>query len=274
MSKRYRLSDRTAVITGAGSGIGRALAHSLARRGCHLALADVNASGLKQTARELSSDALIVSQHVIDVADKGAAAALRAQVEQAHPRVDVLINNAGVAVGGSFDQVTPEDFEWLFEVNFLGLVRITREFLPLLRARDEARIVNVSSVFGLVAPPGQTAYSASKFAVRGFSESLRHELEGSNVGLTVVHPGGVATQIAANARVSDKLDADEIARRRRSFQKHLRLAPGQASEVIVDAIERRMGRVLIGDDAKLLALLQRLAPVSYWKLVGRLVGTP
>lgn len=274
MAERYRLSDRTAVITGAASGIGRALAHSLARRGCHLALADVNPTGLEQTARELASDALIVSQHVIDVADKGAPAALRAQVEQAYPRVDLLINNAGVAVGGSFDQVTPEDFEWLFEVNFLGLVRITREFLPLLRARDEARIVNVSSVFGLVAPPGQAAYSASKFAVRGFSESLRHELDGSNVGLTVVHPGGVATQIAANARVSDKLDADEIARRRRSFQKHLRLAPGQASEAIVDAIERRMGRVLIGDDAKLLALLQRLAPVSYWKLIGRLVGTP
>ena len=186
--------------------------------------------------------------------------------------MDVLVNNAGVAVGGTFEQVSEEDFEWLFEINFWGVVRMTRAFLPLLRASGDARIVNLSSVFGLVAPPEQVAYAASKFAVRGFSEALRHELEGSGVGVTVVHPGGVATSIAEKARVPAGVSEEEIARRRENFRKLLRLPPEVAGETIVRGIERRQTRMLVGSDAKTISLIARLLPVSYWKLLARPMG--
>ena len=269
MPDRMRLRDRTAVVTGAASGIGRAIAVSLARRGCHLALADVNEAGLAETARLVRSASLLVSEHRLDVSDRDAVAGFPAAVASEHPRIDLLVNNAGVAVGGTFEQVSEADFEWLFSINFWGVVRMTRAFLPTLRRSDDARIVNLSSVFGLVAPPGQAAYVASKFAVRGFSESLRHELEGSTVGVTVVHPGGVATSIAKNARVPGGSDAEEVARRRAAFDKHLRLPPEIAGETIVRGVEARQPRVLVGKDAVALALVERVAPVSYWKLLGR-----
>jgi NAD(P)-dependent dehydrogenase (short-subunit alcohol dehydrogenase family) len=279
------LANRTAVITGAASGIGRGIAVSLARRGCNLALADVNDAGLSETARMAESaqvdstnraaprSALRISQHHLDVADRGAVAAFPAAVLAAHPGVDVLVNNAGVAVGGTFEAVSEEDFEWLFEINFWGVVRMTRAFLPLLRKSDDARVVNLSSLFGLISPPGQTAYSASKFAVRAFSHSLRHELAGSKVGVTVVHPGGVATSIADNARVPKDMPPEEIARRRALAKKALRMPPETAGEIIVKGIERRSSRVLVGNDARFLALLERLAPVSYWKIFSRLLPT-
>lgn len=269
MPERMRLEDRHAVITGAASGIGRAIAVSLARRGCHLALSDVNEVGLAETARLVRRDGLSVSEHRLDVADRTAVAAFPSKVAAEHPRVDLLVNNAGVAVGGNFDQVSEEDFEWLFEINFWGVVRMTRAFLPALRASDEARIVNLSSVFGLVAPPGQTAYAASKFAVRGFSESLRHELEGSNVGVTVVHPGGVATAIADSARVPSGADSADVERRRAAMKKHLTLAPETAGETIVRGVEARRSRVLVGNDALALSVLARALPVAYWKVLGR-----
>jgi NAD(P)-dependent dehydrogenase (short-subunit alcohol dehydrogenase family) len=267
-----RLRDRTAVITGAASGIGRAVAASLARRGCHLALADVNEAGLAETARLVRSDSLLVSEHRLDVADPEAIAKFPAEVESTHPRVDLLVNNAGVALGGTFEDVSQADFEWLISINFLGVVRMTRAFLPALHKSGDARIVNLSSVFGLVAPPGQAAYVASKFAVRGFSESLRHELAGSAVGVTVVHPGGVATSIARNARAPAGVDADEIARRRASFDKRLRLPAEVAGETIVRGVEERKPRVLVGRDAIALSVIERVAPVSYWKLLGRVLG--
>ncbi|APR77563.1 Short-chain dehydrogenase/reductase SDR [Minicystis rosea] len=269
MRDGMRLHDRTAVITGAASGIGRAIAVSLARRGCHLALADVNEAGLAETARIVRSTSLLVSEHRLDVSDPQAVAKFPAAVAEAHPRIDLLVNNAGVAVGGTFEQVSEADFEWLFSINFWGVVRMTRAFLPALRRSDDARIVNLSSVFGIVAPPGQAAYVASKFAVRGFSESLRHELEGSTVGVTVVHPGGVATSIAKSARVPTGFDSAEVERRRAGFEKHLRLPPDVAGETIVRGVEARKPRVLVGNDAIALSLVERVAPVSYWKLLGR-----
>lgn len=268
MSGGMRLAGRTAVVTGAASGIGRAVAASLARRGCHLALADVNEAGLAETAALVRAPGLRTSIHRLDVADRAAVSAFPAQVAAEHGGVDVLVNNAGVAVGGSFEQVSEADFEWLFEINFWGVVRMTRAFLPLLRASDDARLVNVSSVFGLVAPAGQVAYAASKFAVRGFSEALRHELEGSGVGVTVVHPGGVATQIANSARVPAGVPEEEVARRRARTNRLLRMPPEKAGEIIVRGIEQRKSRVLVGGDAVALATLARLAPVSYWKLVA------
>jgi short-subunit dehydrogenase len=263
-----RLEGRTAVVTGAASGIGRAVALSLARRRCHLALADLNEAGLAETAEPARRDGVRVTCHRLDVAERAAVAAFPARVAAEHTGVDVLVNNAGVAVGGTFEQVSEEDFEWLFGINFWGVVRMTRAFLPLLRASDDARVVNISSVFGIIAPPGQAAYAASKFAVRGFSEALRHELRGTTVGVTVVHPGGVATSIAENARVPACVSAEEVARRRERYRKFLRLPPAVAGEAIVRGVERRRARVLVGSDAKALSLIARLLPASYWKALA------
>lgn len=267
--QKMRLRDRTAIVTGAASGIGRAIAQSLARRGCHLALADIDEAGLAETAKLVARPELLISQHKLDVSDREAIARFPDEVAKEHPRVDLLFNNAGVAVGGTFEQLSEEDFDWLFSINFYGVVRMTRAFLPVLHRSDDARIVNVSSLFGLIAVPGQTAYAASKFAVRGFSESLRHELEGSTVGVSVVHPGGVATAIAKNARTGTSLAKEEIERRRAEFQKLLRLAPEIAGETIVRGVEARAPRILVGNDAKALALVERVMPVSYWSLLRR-----
>jgi short-subunit dehydrogenase len=211
------------------------------------------------------------SQHRIDVADRAAVAELPNLVAAEHPGVDLLVNNAGVAIGGTFEQVSEEDFDWLFEINFCGLVRMTRAFLPLLRLSGDASIVNLSSAYGLVAPPEQVAYAASKFAVRGFSEALRHELAGSSVSVSVVHPGGVNTSIAEKARVPAGVSEAEIARRHERYRKLLRLAPEIAGETIVRGVERRQPRILIGSDAKVISLIARLLPVSYWKLLARLM---
>jgi NAD(P)-dependent dehydrogenase (short-subunit alcohol dehydrogenase family) len=263
------LKNRVAVLTGAGSGIGRAMAQALSRRGCQMALADVNPKGLRETAEMVEAEGGRVSQHVLDVASREQVAALPAAVMQAHGRADILINNAGVAVGGTFEQVSETDFDWLMEINFHGVVRMTRAFMPLLRASDQARIVNISSVFGLISPPGQTAYSASKFAVRGFSNALRHELAGSKVGVTVAHPGGVATAIARNARIPAGAAAAEVKEHLDLAEKMLRMPATKAGEIIVTAIERERERVLVGLDAKVLSVLERLSPVHYWRLLGR-----
>ena len=262
-----QLKDKTSVVTGAGSGIGRAIAGSLARRGCHLALVDIDASGLEGTAGLVQSSGVRMSTHKLDVAERAGVSALPCDVAAAHASVDLLINNAGVALGGTFEQVTEEQFEWLFDINFWGVVRMTRAFLPLLRKSSDARIVNLSSVFGIVAPPGQAAYAASKFAVRGFSEALRHELSGSTVGVTVVHPGGVATNIADKARNAPTLSSEEIEQMRAWNQKHLRQSPEVAGEAIVRGIERRADRILVGFDAAVISAIARLMPASYNKLL-------
>ena len=262
------LKDRVAVITGAGSGIGRATALSLARRGCHLALADINEAGLAQTQALALSAGVRATRHRLDVASREGVAALPAEILTAYGRVDLLVNNAGVALGGTFEQLSEADFDWLMEINFHGVVRMTRAFLPLLRASDDARIVNVSSVFGLISPPGQCAYAASKFAVRGFSNALRLELADTRVGVSVVHPGGVATAIARNARVSQDVPAEEMRRRLQLAEKLLRLPPEKAGEIIVRGIEKRRARILVGRDAVIISLIERLLPVNYWRVLG------
>ena len=267
---RFELRDRTAVVTGAASGIGRAVARSLAARGCHVALADIDEAGLEETAR-LIGNAVRVTRHRLDVADRAAIAAFPEAIAAAHGGVDILVNNAGVALGGTFEQAREADFDWLMDINFYGVVRMTRAFLPLLKARESARLVNVSSLFGLIAPPGQTAYAAAKFGVRGFSEALRHELAaaGSGVGVTVVHPGGIRTGIARNARVADTTPAAVREKQQARFDRALKMPPEQAGEIIVEAIARRRPRVLVGSDAKIAALIERLLPVSYWSILGR-----
>jgi len=273
MPNRMKLANRTAVVTGAASGIGRAVAMSLARRGCHLALADIDDQKLEATVKMAAANGVRVSRHQVDVGDRNAVAAFPHAVMAEHAGADVLVNNAGVAIGGTFEEASEEDFEWLFGINFWGVVHMTRAFLPVLKKSDDARVVNVSSAFGLISPPGQTAYSASKFAVRGFSNALRHELAGSRVGVTVVHPGGVATSIADNARPPKNATPEQIARLRALAKTALRLPPEVAGEIIVKNIERRASRVLVGRDAKILSMVERLAPVSYWKVLGRLLRT-
>lgn len=262
------LQDGVAVVTGAASGIGAALAEALAARGCALALADVEATGLRDVAARARRAGVTVSEHCLDVADNDAVAALPDAVLAEHGRVSVLVNNAGVALGGRFEQVSAEDFDWLVSINFGGVVRLTRAFLPLLRREPAAQLVNLSSVFGIIAPPGQTAYAASKFAVRGFSEALRHELDGSSVGVTVVHPGGVRTAIAANARRTGLSNAETEAQAK-TWARFLRLDPRDAAGRIVRGIERREKRVLVGRDAERIALVQRLFPVEYWRVLQR-----
>jgi len=262
-----QLKGRTAVVTGAAGGIGRAIAASLAHRGCHLALADIDDAALARAASEIAAPGLRITTHHLDVSDRNAVAAFPQAVTAKHPGVDILVNNAGVALGGTFEQVSEEDFEWLFGINFWGVVWMIRAFLPLLHASEEARIVNLSSIFGIIAPPGNTAYVASKFAVRGFSESLRHELARTKIGVTVVHPGGIATSIAKNARMPKTNTPDEDEAKRKSFQAFLKTPPEMAGETIVTGIESRKARVLIGGDAKRIALIERLMPVSYWNLI-------
>jgi len=265
------LHNEVAVLTGAASGIGRATALALAQRGCHLALADIDAAGLAETAAAAAAHGVTVSQHVLDVASREAVAALPAAVLAVHGRVSLLINNAGVAVGGTFEQVSEADFDWLMGINFHGLVRMTRAFLPVLRQQPVARIVNISSVYGLIAPPGQTAYASAKFAVRGFSNALRHELTGSTVGVTVVHPGGVATNIARRARLPADAPPAEVQAKLALAEKMLRLSPDSAAATLVRGIESDSARVLVGGDAKFIAVLERLMPVRYWQVLARLL---
>ena len=273
------LRDGVAVLTGAASGIGAELAVLLAAQGCALALVDKDATGLEATAARAramlagagAAPGALVSLHLHDLAAPASAAALLAEVTARHGRATLLVNNAGVSLGGTFEQVAEADFDWLMAINFGAVVRLTRAFLPLLQHAPTAQVVNVSSIFGIIAPPGQTAYCAAKFAVRGFSESLRHELQaaGSSVGVTLVHPGGVRTRIAENARPPAGAPEAEVAQQKDVWRRLLVLPPEVAAARILQGIVRREARVLVGDDAVRAAWVQRLFPVRYWALVAR-----
>ena len=270
----FALRGAVVLLTGAASGIGAALAPLLAGRGAHLALVDQDGDALQAVAALARQQGVSVSSHLLDLARPDAGPVLYDAVLAAHGRASVLVNNAGVALGGSFAQVSEVDFDWLMSINFGAVVRLTRAFLPLLSREPAAQIVNLSSIFGIIAPPGQTAYCASKFAVRGFSESLRHELQmaGSPVGVTLVHPGGVRTRIADNARVATGVSEAERALRREAAQQLLTLPPEQAAARILQGIERRELRVLVGSDAVRAAFLQRLFPVGYWAPMARAIA--
>jgi short-subunit dehydrogenase len=269
MSNHFPLRDSVAVITGAASGIGAALADLLAQRGCHLALADRDQAGLTAVATRVRAHGVQVSEHVLDVSDAAAIAALPAAVLAQHARVNLLINNAGIATMGNFVEQSAEDFEMLININLWGVIRMTRAFLPLLQREPVSQLVNLSSVFGLIAPAGQVAYATSKFGVRGFSEALRHELEKTSVGVSAVHPGGIRTAIARNAHRAATIDDAKAARDVRYFDKMAKTTAEQAAAVIVAGIAQRKKRILIGRDATMLDLIQRLLPVGYWALLMR-----
>ena len=271
---RLDLRGGVAVVTGAASGIGRATALAFAARGCAVALVDRDAAGLAEAAAEVerSAPGVAASRHVVDVADADAVAALPDAVSAEHGRVTVLVNAAGVAFNGSFAETSLDEFRWVMEINVFGLVGVTKAFLPTLQRQPAAQIANVSSLFGIVAPAGQTAYSASKFAVRGFSEALRHELDGSSVGVTVVHPGGVATALARNTRLAAGADAAALTAQNEGFERTFMTTPPEAvGRAIVRAVERRRPRLLVATSGRSGALLQRLMPVRYWRVMRAFV---
>jgi short-subunit dehydrogenase len=270
----YEFAGGTAVVTGAASGIGAALAWALAARGSSLVLVDRDAERLAGVAARIRAahPSPAVDTLVVDLADDEATARAADALATEHPETTLLVNNAGVALGGRFDQVTLEEFDWVMAVNFRSVVRLTHALLPVLKAHPGAHLVNVSSVFGIFAPAGQAAYAASKFAVRGFSEAVRHELTENGVGVTVVHPGGIRTRIAESARTGSGVSIEEYERGREQFAKLLTMPPEKAAAQIVEAIEKRRSRLLIGWSAKVPDVLVRLLPGSYWTLIARRAG--
>ena len=261
-----------AAVTGAASGIGRALAIELSARGCDLALADRDEAGLQAVAAEIAkAHSRKVSIHRVDVGERSEIAAFAAAAIAAHPSLNILINNAGVALLGQFHEIDQAEIEWLFNINFWGVVHSTRAFLSHLATRPEAHIVNVSSIYGIIAPPGQTAYSSAKFAVRGFSESLRHELQAASspVRLSVVHPGGVSTNIVRNMRMGAGVtDNERRALAIEWFDQIARTTPKDAALRIIRGIENNEPRILIGGDARFMDLLQRFRPATYWRVMA------
>ncbi len=267
--------NKVAAITGAGSGMGRTLALRLAAQRCHLALSDVNETGLKETAELAARAGLKVTQARVDVADRAAVYAWADQVVREHGKVNLIFNNAGVALGATVEGMCYEDFEWLMNINFWGVVYGTKAFLPHLRASGDGHIINTSSVFGLAGIPSQSAYNAAKFAVRGFTESLRQELDLQKipVSATSVHPGGIKTNIARAARTDVSLRTLGINDTTASadFEKMFHTSADSAAATILNAVRRNKRRVLIGPDAYLLDWMVRLLPALYQRITSLFV---
>jgi NADP-dependent 3-hydroxy acid dehydrogenase YdfG len=263
------LAGRTAVITGAGSGIGQALARLLAGRGCPVAIFDIDEAGLAETEHSISTPVLA---RRLDVSDREAQLAMAGEVRAWSPApLGAVFNNAGVTLSQTIEGVSDEDFRWIVDVNFWGVVHGTKAYLPWLLEQNEGAVVNTSSVFGLLSWPTQGTYNATKFAVRGFTEALRHELRGTGVHAVAVHPGGVATSIVSNARFHvDDLGGMSHEQMQLDFARVARLSPKRAAQIIVRGVERGKGRVLVGSDAFAADLLQRLAPARYFEVLERM----
>lgn len=264
--------NKVAAITGAGSGIGRALALELGRRGCSLALSDVNEIGLEETVAQVRSLGARVTSHRVDVADRDAVYAWADQVVRDHGKVNLIFNNAGVALGSTVEKMAYEDFEWLMNINFWGVVYGTKAFLPHLKAAGDGHIINISSVFGLAGIPSQSAYNSAKFAVRGFTESLRQELDMLNFGVTAscVHPGGIKTAIARSSRMDDSIGdlglggPEEDTRQK--FEKSFITSADKAAKEIITGVQRNQRRILVGPDARIYDWMVRLLPTAYQRI--------
>ncbi|MFV8572147.1 SDR family NAD(P)-dependent oxidoreductase [Marinobacter sp. SBS5] len=258
--------NKVAVVTGAGSGIGRGLAKVLAAKGCRLALSDVNEVGLAETVA--SCDGADVKSYYLDVSDRDAIYAHAEQVRADFGAVNLVINNAGVALSASVREMTDEDFKWIMDIDFWGVTHGTRAFLPHLIASGDGHVVNISSVFGFIGVPKQSAYNAAKFAVRGFTESLRQEmkLERQPVQVSCVHPGGIRTNIANAARMGKTENAEA---QRKGFDKLAMTTPDKAAEIIVKGILKNESRILVGPDAWGIDAINRLLGAAYQPLVER-----
>jgi len=267
-------SGKVAAITGAGSGIGQATAIALAEKGCHLSLSDVNDKGLEQTLEKLRSYPVKVTAHHVDVGDRAAVYQYAEDSVKEHGKVNLIINNAGVGLGETVETMSYENFEWLMNINFWGVVYGTKAFLPHLKQSGDGHVVNISSIFGIIGVPTQAAYNAAKFAVKGFTESLREELniEGGCVSATCVHPGGVKTNIARNSRMGEMGSMsiggqDEVA----DLFDHIAMStPEQAANAILRGVQKNQRRVLIGADAVLMDATQRLMPTAYQRVLETL----
>ena len=264
---------RVAAITGAGSGIGRALAQNLAGRGCHVALSDIDEAGLAETVSLVRSSGVTVTSQRLDVADRDAMQDWAGKVVADHGKANIIVNNAGVALGATVDGMAYDDLDWLMGINFSGVVYGTKAFLPHLKAAGEGQVVNISSVFGLIGIPSQSAYNAAKFAVRGFTEALRIELDMEDCGVsaTTIHPGGIKTNIAKNARMDQSVaelgqDPDASSA---EFEKLFITSPKRAAKVIVKAIEKDKRRAMIGPDAHVINMVSKLPPSLYQRVIAR-----
>jgi len=274
--------EKVAVITGAGSGMGRYLAVLLAKDGADVVLCDVNETTLNETKEMLRKYNVSVSSHLLDVSDKDAIEALPEKVIEQHGKVDLVFNNAGVTTGSHFKDMDEDNWDWVMGINFDGVINSTRAFIPHMIDRPEAAIVNTSSIFGMVAVPGQTVYHATKFAVRGFTESLAMEMADTNPNLQIhcVHPGHIGTNIASDARMDDQdFNEDEEGVSRSIFTRNAPksqeemgnmfkeggMHPSKAAQIILNGVKKNKSRIFIGLDAKLLDLSQRLFPKHYHK---------
>lgn len=261
---------KVAAITGAGSGIGQALAIALAEQDCSVAIADINQAGLRETVTRLPADAT-VSKHDVDVADREQVEHFATDVAAQHGKVNLVFNNAGVSVTDTAAHISYEDFEWLMNINFWGVVYGSKAFLPFLEQADEAQIVNTASIFGVISVPTQSAYNASKFAVRGFTYALREELRDSHIGVSCIQPGGVKTNIIRASRYAPTDNVtetkDEFIDR---FETVAQLSPEQAAKQILKGVLKNKAQILVGMDAKLLSLLERIFPVSYRRILRTL----
>lgn len=268
-------NGKVAAITGAASGIGRSLAVALANQRCDLALSDVNEAGLKETAKLVSGKGIKTTISVVNVAKQEEVHQWADEVIRDHGKVNMIFNNAGVALGGTVEHTDYKDYEWMLNINLWGVIYGTKAFLPLLKeSGEEGQVINISSIFGLFSQPTQSAYNAAKFAVRGFSESLRQELdlEGGKVSATCVHPGGIKTNIAKNARMNKSIASlgkpgSNAESMRTQFESLFITTPDRAAEVILNGVKGNKRRVLIGPDARVLDVFQRLLPAVYQTVV-------
>ncbi len=268
------VSGKTVALTGAASGIGRALALELASRGCALALSDNNTEGLRETQDlvKAASPDCVISLHSVDVADLDQVNSWAESAVTHHSHIDILINNAGVAASGAIDDITVEEFNWVFNILFYGVLYGTKAFLPHLKTRPQAHIVNISSVNGFFPFPGNASYACGKHAVKAFSQTLMQELDGSSINVSSVHPGGIKTNIVNSSRYFGHQFSDSF--RRQAGEEFTRLAkttPEKAAKVIVAGIEKNKKRVLVGVDAYILDMLNRIFPQAFSNFIGRWV---
>ena len=267
-----KFDGKVAAITGAGSGMGRALALSLASRGCHLAVSDLDGDGLTRTTELIEASCKVkVSTHTIDVADKDQVEQFAANVVEQHGKVNMIFNNAGVNLTDTAEHMSYEDFEWLMNINFWGVVYGSKSFMKYFHDVDEAHIINTSSIFGVIAVPTQSAYNASKFAVRGFTYSMRQELMDTHIGVSCVQPGGVKTNIVKSSRyVASDNSAPTKEEAVSQFETMAKLTSEQAAEQILRGVLANKAQILVGRDAKAAAVIERIAPVGYLKFLSNL----
>lgn len=262
------LKNKTAAVTGAASGIGRMLAVNLADEGCHLALADIDAAGLQETVAFIEAR-VKVSTHLVDVSNREQVFGFAQEAARYHGGIDMIINNAGVALGDFLETVPLEDFEWIMGIDFWGVVYGTMAFLPYLKKQPEGHIVNISSINGIIPNPNNGPYCAAKFAVKGYTETLAQEMHGTNIRVSCVHPGGIKTNIAKNARMNRAMFALSKEKAQKLYEEELfRTTADDAAKIIIAGIKRNKRRILVGPDAKAIDLLTRFFPVTAVSLSG------